>query len=219
MNLTTRKAVNFIVYQVAWFIGVIAAAHDRAALGSTVVAAAVAFHLWHAPRRGPEIRLVAVALLAGLAWESLLVSLGLFRYGSGNFIAGLAPYWILALWAQFATTLNLSLAWLKGRALLAVAFGALGGPLAFWAGVRLGAVEAPNLAAALGAQALGYALLVPAFCALATRWNGFAGLDPAGVPQDGVLPSPAAALPSRPIAVARRPVGAALAVAPESRRA
>ncbi len=39
------------------------------------------------------------------------------------------------------------------------------------------------------------------------------------VPQDGVLPSPAAALPSRPIAVARRPVGAALAVAPESRRA
>jgi len=218
MNLTTRKAVNFIVYQVAWFNGVIAAAHDRAALGSTVVAAAVAFHLWHAPRRAPELRLVVAALLAGLAWESLLVSLGLFRYGSGNFVAGLAPYWILALWAQFATTLNLSLAWLKGRALLAATFGAIGGPLAFWAGVRLGALESPNLMAALAAQAFGYAMLVPALCALAQRWNGFAALE-AATARDASGQQGLYAPAARPIAAPRNAIGAALSVASESRRA
>lgn len=158
-------------------------------------------------------------MFAGLAWESLLVSLGLFRYGSGNFLAGLAPYWILALWAQFATTLNLSLAWLKDRALLAATFGAVGGPLAFWAGQRLGALEAPSLAAALAAQALGYALLVPLFCALAQRWNGFAALEAATAPVDGVMPPGKVATASRTLAVPRAAVGAALAVAPESRRA
>jgi hypothetical protein len=176
MSPTTRKAVNFIVYQVTWLLGVIAAARGQAPLGFLIVAAAIAVHLWLAPQRAPEVRLVLVALLVGLLWESLLVSLGLFRYSSGNFAAGLAPYWILALWAQFATTLNLSLAWLKGRPLVGVAFGLLGGPLAYYAGFKLGALDSPNLTLALALQGVGYAVFVPALCALAVRWNGFVGV-------------------------------------------
>jgi hypothetical protein len=176
MSPIARKTVNFIVYQVTWLAGVIAAAHGQAALGSLAVAAAIALHLWLAPQRAPEMRLVAVALLVGLAWESLLVSLGLFRYSSGVFAAGLAPYWILALWAQFATTLNLSLAWLKGRPFVGVVFGLLGGPLAYYAGYKLGALDSPNLTLALALQGVGYAVFVPLLCALAVRWNGFAGV-------------------------------------------
>ena len=43
------------------------------------------------------------------------------------------------LWLQLGTTLRSSLRWLRGRYLLAAAFGAGGGPAAFLAGERLGA--------------------------------------------------------------------------------
>ena len=65
------------------------------------------------------------------------------------------PYWILAMWALFATTLNASLGWLHGRPALAGALGMLSGPLAYWAGARLGAIELVQPAAALAALALG----------------------------------------------------------------
>ena len=192
MSHTTRKTVNVIVYQVGWLVGVIAAARGQALSGALVVAAAVALHLWMAPQRAPESRLVATALLIGLCWESLLVSLGLFRYASGVFLAGLAPIWILALWAQFATTLNLSLGWLKGRPLVGALFGALGGPLAYFAGHRLGALESPNLQAALLLQGLGYAVFVPLLSALAVRWNGFETVTPKPLPlaRPGIAISP-----------------------------
>lgn len=176
MSPAARKAVNFIVYQATWLAGVIAAARGQAALGTLIVAAAIAVHLWLAPQRAPEVRLILVALAVGLAWESLLVSLGMFRYVSGTFVDGLAPYWILALWAQFATTLNLSLAWLKGRPWTGVVFGLLGGPLAYYAGFRLGALDSPDLPLALVLQGIGYAVFVPLLCALAVRWDGFASV-------------------------------------------
>ena len=164
--------MNFIVHQVAWFNGVIAAAHDRAALGSTVVAAADLST--SGTRRGaPELRLVVAALLAGLAWESLLVSLGLFRYGSGNFVASLAP-----------TGSSRS-----GRSSPPPStFLRLQGPRAARRHVRrdrrtAGVLEwraarrarIANLMAALAGRFI-YAMLVPALCALAQRWNGFAAL-------------------------------------------
>jgi hypothetical protein len=45
------------------------------------------------------------------------------------------------MWLLFAMTLNHSLSWLKGRYVLSFVFGALGGPLAYVAGEKLGAVE------------------------------------------------------------------------------
>jgi hypothetical protein len=53
----------------------------------------------------------------------------------------LAPLWITALWLMFATQLNGSLRFLQKRYLLALVAGAFGGPLAYFAGERIGAVE------------------------------------------------------------------------------
>ncbi|MCC6170874.1 MAG: DUF2878 domain-containing protein [Gammaproteobacteria bacterium] len=205
MSQTIRKAMNLIVYQAGWLIGVIAAARGQALPGTLVVAAAIALHVWLAPQRAAEIRLIGAALLLGLAWESLLVSLGLFHYVSGTLVAGLAPYWIVALWGQFATTLNLSLAWLKGRPFVAAVFGALGAPLAYYAGIRLGALDSPDLPLALALQGIGYAVFTPLLCGLAGRWNGFAG--------EAAVIAVAARTPTL------APVGAVVATGAESRRA
>jgi hypothetical protein len=173
MNPTSRNLLNFAAFQLAWFACVLSGAHDRVAAGVLAVAAVVALHLAIAPRPGPEARLVVIVTAIGLGWDSLIVSLGLMSYSAGMFVPGVAPLWILAMWALFATTLNLSMGWLKGRPWLAVGFGAIGGPLAYLAGKKLGGVEMSEPALALLAQGLGWAVLMPLLLRLATRLNGF----------------------------------------------
>lgn len=174
MKTDARTLINFIGFQVAWFACVYGGARNLALAGTLVALAAVALHLAMALRRGPELMLVLVVTAIGTFWDSLLVSLGLLRYPAGNFAPGVAPYWILAMWALFATTLNLSMAWLKRRTWLAVLMGAAGGPLAYFAGHRLGGVELPDPALALLTQALGWAVLMPLLTRIAEHLNGFA---------------------------------------------
>jgi len=79
----------------------------------------------------------------------------------------------VALWMLFATTLNVSLAWLKRSALLAALFGAIGGPLAYYGGAKLGALSFLAPTPALVALALGWGLLTPLLIKLALRFDGF----------------------------------------------
>lgn len=168
-----RTMFNFVVFQLVWFACVFGAGHDLALLGTLTVALAVAVHLMMARRWRPEAMLILIVTAIGLCWDSALVSLGLMSYPSGNFAPGLAPHWILAMWALFATTLNLSMGWIKGRPGLAVLLGAIGGPLAYLAGHRLGGVDMPDPALGLAAQALGWAVLMPILALLAQRLDGF----------------------------------------------
>ena len=49
----------------------------------------------------------------GAAFDSVLAATGLLVYSSGVLFAGTAPYWIVAMWALFATTLNVSMGWMR----------------------------------------------------------------------------------------------------------
>lgn len=174
MKVDPKILLNFAAFQLGWFACVLGGANDLALAGTLAVAVVVAVHLSMAQRPGPEALLVAVAAVIGLAWDSTLVALGLMSYPSGNFAPGLAPHWIVAMWALFATSLNLSMAWLKGRPRLAALFGAVGGPLAYLAGERLGGLEMSDPVLALGAQAVGWAVILPLLTLLADRLDGFA---------------------------------------------
>jgi hypothetical protein len=52
----------------------------------------------------------------------------------------MSPPWLLALWAQFATTFRYSLRGIMTNPARAALFGFIGGPIAFVAGERLGAI-------------------------------------------------------------------------------
>jgi hypothetical protein len=103
---------------------------------------------------------LTVAIIGAL-WDGLLVRLGFLDYPSGLILPWLAPVWIVAMWAGFATTLNVSLRWLRGRWSLAVLLGAIGGPLAYYAGMKLGGVSFPDPFAALMVLAGGWSFLMP----------------------------------------------------------
>ena len=99
------------------------------------------------------------------------MSLGLIEYKS-QFSEYIVPIWIVALWGLFASTLNISLSWLRHYKILAVLFGLIGGPLSYIAAEKLNAIQLMN-SYALIAIALGWALLTPLSLLMAEKWNGF----------------------------------------------
>lgn len=166
---------NFIAFQLGWFAVVLGAAHGWPWAGSAVAAAIVAWHLRRALRPHAELVLALSAAAIGALWDSALAALGLIVFPDGILVEGAAPHWMIALWMLFATTLNVSLGWLKPRLALAAVFGALGGPLAYLGGEKLGALAMPQPLPAIAALALGWALLTPLLLVIARRYNGFVG--------------------------------------------
>lgn len=173
---TTMIVSNFVLFQIGWFACVWSAAAHQPWIGVLVTTGVVVAHVLRAPLPMAELTLVFLALALGLVFDSLLVWQGWLRYSSGIMIQNIAPYWIVALWGLFATLLNVSLRWMRGRWVIAVVFGAAGGPAAYYGGLRLGALEFGNMPAGLLALAIGWAVLTPLLLALSVRFDGYAGL-------------------------------------------
>ena len=169
----TRVVMNIALYQCAWSACVLSAAAQRPSIGIAVAAAAVLLHLYAAPSPRRELPLIAVAALVGAAFESLLMASGWVR--SPMLPGGsLTPAWMVALWAVFATTLNVSLRALRRRYLVTAVIAAVGAPLAYQAGAALGALQWVRTGPALLLVACGWALLLPLLMRTAQRFDGFA---------------------------------------------
>lgn len=147
-----KNLANFLAFQAGWFACVLGGARGLPWLGVAAAAPIVALHLAWADDRARESKLVALAVLAGPWLDAGLAWSGVFEFPGGS----VAPPWIAALWAIFATTMGGCLSWLRGRYALAAALGALGAPLSYMAGERLGAlrIAAPPVAAAAAIAAL-----------------------------------------------------------------
>jgi hypothetical protein len=163
--------VNIAAFQAGWFACVLGAAHGRAWAGTLAAVLIVAAHVWRAALPGREAALAAIVLVLGACCDSALAATGWLAFAEAP-AAWLAPHWILAMWALFATTLNVSLRWLRGRYLWAVVLGALAGPVAYAAGANLGALRLEQPLAATVALAVGWALILPTLVALARRCDG-----------------------------------------------
>jgi hypothetical protein len=167
---------NFIGFQVGWLACVLGAAYGLAWAGTTVALAIVGWHLAQALRPRAELMLVLITATLGATFDSVLTALGWVHFPHGTLLTGAAPHWMVALWMLFATTLNVSLRWLKRSALLAALFGLIGGPLAYLGGAKLGAVVFVEQRAALLTLAIGWMLLTPLLLRVARRFDGFTPL-------------------------------------------
>ncbi len=140
--------------------------------GTAVIGVAVLVHLALSKNANAEFRLLTIAALLGLTWESLLVTAGLVEYNAESIVPGMAPYWIVAMWVLFATTLSLGFKWLKNHLWVAALVGGVGGPLAFAAGERLGAVKFSDPVLTLVIVAAGWSVLMPLMVFMARFLNG-----------------------------------------------
>lgn len=174
--------VEAVAYQSVWFACVIGAGRG---LWWPGVAAALPLAAWQvasSSRPAATATLGAAGLAVGLAVEGSLSASGLLAHAASP--AGWVgpPPWILALWTVFAMTLHRSFSFLRERAWLACALGAVGGPLAYLAAARgWDAVRfADPLAASLGALAFGWALALPLLAFVARNRVGTAPVSVEG---------------------------------------
>jgi hypothetical protein len=140
-----RNVVNYVLFQAGWLACVGAALDGYMWLGPITVLGIVVLHLTlitKPERRRRELALFAGAGALGMLADSLLAAIGLVTYPTSAEARpfAIAPPWIIALWVLFATLPAHSLGWLQGRLRLAALLGAIGGPLSFLAGERLGAI-------------------------------------------------------------------------------
>lgn len=161
--------INLSFFKVGWLASVFTAAASMPVVGTAVVGIAVIAHLWLANDSQKELRLLAFAAFLGLLWESLLVATGVVQYEASSILPGIAPYWIVGMWVLFATTLNVGMRWLRKSVAVAAVAGAIGGPMSFLAGEKMGAVSFTNSSLALFVIGLGWAILLPLLVHFATR--------------------------------------------------
>lgn len=164
--------INVVAFKVAWLSTIFGGANDLPMLGPVMVLGAVSIHLWLAAEPSRELMLVLLTGFIGLTWDSVMVAAGWLTYPSGTIISGLAPYWIVAMWMLFATTLNVAFRFLHSKLALAALLGAICGPLSYFAGASAGAVTLNNPTAAFTALSIAWAILLPALLLLARQLDG-----------------------------------------------
>lgn len=160
--------VNFLAFQLGWFACVLGAARGWPLFGPLVTLLILAPMAWFAPNPRGFLWLLALGAAVGFCWDSALALLGLMRFAGGS-AAPVAPAWIVALWMLFTSTCNRSLRWLQASLPLAVGLAVVAAPLSYLAGARLGALQIPRPVAGLAAQALGWAVILPALLRAARR--------------------------------------------------
>jgi hypothetical protein len=165
--------VNLAIYQLCWFICVIG--------GNSYFWLAVpllGLHLVFTDKRKADMALMAVFLVVGIVVDGSLKFFGFFTFTS-DFV--ILPPWLALIWLAFATLPNHSLSWMLSRPLLSILFGFMGGPLAYWAGAKLGAASfaLPLVESLLGLGLL-WSVLWPLLMQVCKRINAYTEIDFSG---------------------------------------
>lgn len=170
--MSRTRGLNYVLYQAGWFACILGAAWQYEGAGVAVAVVLTATHVWLSRERGIELSLLAAATGVGFVAESVQIASGTYDAVSSVLPEGMPAAWLLALWAQFATTFRYSLSGIMTRPARAAAFGAVGGPLAFFAADRLGALALlPPVGPGLIRISLTWTIALLLFSGLTRRWS------------------------------------------------
>jgi len=131
-----KNLINAGLFQLGWFACVL----GGNSLWLLLAGGALLAHLLWISRSLAQVRLIAVVCVLGSTVDGLLLNAGVFAFKQPGV---LIPFWLVLLWALLAITLNHCLAWTAKPLWRAILLGAIGGPLSYYAGQRLGAVQFP----------------------------------------------------------------------------
>lgn len=182
MSPRAAYVLNYAAYQLGWLAAILGAAAGYGTAGAGLGFVLTAAHVLLARDRRGELTLVVATLVCGVAVESWQIASGTYRVLASAAPGALPPFWLLALWAQFATTFRFSMRRVMTEPLAALVFGAFGGPIAFLAGERLGAVvltvpRGPGLTRLVVAWAAALAMLAWGARRLAAPASGYRPID------------------------------------------
>ena len=164
--------VNITLYQVGWFCCVLGAAWGYPFAGGLAALALTGLHVCLAEDRRAELKLMLAAMLIGVVVDTAQQAAGVFTFTTDPSWPLWLPLWVFVIWAQVATLFHYALNWLQQRYLLAALLGGVGGPLAYFAGVRFGAAIFPgSMVQSLLVLAVVWASVTPLLVRLAARFR------------------------------------------------
>jgi hypothetical protein len=155
-----KNIINFLLFQAGWFACILFAAQDKAWYGITTILFIVLIHVAISRPKLDEFKLYLYTILIGLFFDSLMRGFELISYKDTISPFPIAPVWILSMWLLFSITIKHSLSWLNSYKIGQVTLGLIGGPLAYIAGEKLGAVSLHETSVFF--LALGWAVITPA---------------------------------------------------------
>lgn len=163
----SRKWLHVAGMQGAWFAAALTASSGWHPVGVLANLAVFIVHVVTSAHVRREILRGAVALALGLLVELVQQHAGGLRAQQAT---ELPPLWLLSLWPVFASAMMTghSLAWLQRRKSLAAGIGAVVGPLSYWGGARLGALELDGLRSVI-AISICWGVAMPALALVAEK--------------------------------------------------
>ena len=159
MSNTLRLLTNVVLFQLGWFACLLLS-------GVWVVLIAITVLLLHfyfivpQEQRIKELNLIVIVLFVGVILElCYLFGEVLIRSGGESYPA----FWLLIIWALFATTFRYSLSWLRPKLWLASIFAGVAAPMSYYAGANLNATVSLNDNAifSLAVIAVSWAIVFP----------------------------------------------------------
>lgn len=155
---------NFIGFQAIWFTS-IWFGNDLIWLALLLILA----HVYWVEVKEVELTLLLGCATIGIGIDSFFTVTGVYIFTPvPQFLP--IPLWLVAIWLGFAATLRHSLRYLMNNTLWAIIAGAVAGPLSYFAGQRLGAVEfGYDIATTLIILSVTWALLFPALLYFAAK--------------------------------------------------
>ena len=132
---TLFNVLNFIVFQASWFLLIF---FQNEFLLLVVLLNAIFLVVTRTTLNHALFLLACVVI--GVVIDSVLATLGVLVFEP---LPGVLPIpaWLCVIWISFASTIRHSMAYLGKSTIVAAAVGAIAGPISYFAGMRLGAVD------------------------------------------------------------------------------
>ena len=132
-QIITSKFLNIIVFNLLW-IGLVLGRDSliHLTLPSLLIYLACLLRIGDL-----KLHQILLPALIGIMIDSSLTFFGIFIFTESSLIV---PFWLIVLWVNFSTTLNLSLSFIGKKKLVAFGLGATALPFNYTVGERLGAV-------------------------------------------------------------------------------
>lgn len=128
---------NIVLYQTVWFGSVLAQNYFV-----LPVLLLLSVHFYLCQNRRDEMLVVVLCAASGILGDALLTRAGVFGFEPSQLMF-IVPFWLMAIWVGFASTLRHGLAFLVKRPPVAVLAAGIGAPIVYLAAARLGAVQFP----------------------------------------------------------------------------
>lgn len=162
--------LSLALFNGGWFCCVLGAAYGFPWLGPLYVSVWLVWKVAGTRSKSGEALFILLAAIVGYTLDSTLFLAGMLLETGQDSFGWPAPLWMVCLWANLAGALGGCPGFLKKRYILGCAAGVIGGPMAYFSGRQLGAIDlADPLVASLAAIAAEWAIAMPLLLFLDAR--------------------------------------------------